>query len=1010
MTFFMQIRFVLSENCYRHFPEANLGSAKMALQFLHEAVEELILDAVCRDTSISLGSLGTRLKEVLGLCPKKFLNLVEHDKDGKEIGSNLPKSLHSYLEWIPYLSVRTGDVSSVELYEPNEVFSAWKSSEGRLCIVKQRNALLIEACKILLENLPGQIDPNRKGRNGNSLLHLIAALPSNSGFYNGKNEKYLTLLLKNGADPRVKNDDGWTPLHIVAGGRSMIDMDGNLRVSNEARVIPEKWPSTSRYKQLQILTDQGIFAKEEFASCVNVRGNEGNTILHEWILAAVKAKVTHDEVALGSFILSLGVLPSVSNDMGCTPLHYAFNAKLFDLLISKGSSHERRNDKGETPLLSVIKHGIVGGENRNELLAASESDSRSAIQSIISIVSASNDDLLARDQEGNHAIDVLLKSISEGHYKPTQLSSICKAVMSLLECCTTQILEIKDPTTPVEAVFNCVESVCAYAPRGLILDNVRPLLRVLETMLEKGVSPNGNRGPAEPTFLHNCCKPCSLPPEVVTELIIILRTHGADINLTDDQGKTPKDVLRQRGRVGDRLLKTLCDTQPKTTVQVSFKTKVHKKALQKLCVSSPRKIDCYRYDPAVSIGEGSMGIVFPAIDEKGRREVALKRIQKDYKEKKVAKEIRALCTLSPCKQVVDYHCIIDSEPDFHFVVLELMEGDLAKLIQQKKKAPLDRATITMLVSHMVKGLKYLHGQVRGILHCDLKPGNVLYTNVPNLSLKLADFGLAKDLTGYSSLATTTGHSLAGTRGWMAPELVSRKQTSHTMESDVFSLGLVCHFLMSKGKHPFDPRGTVLTREAASAQSLIAHEVEVSIVNGMYHMDKQVLSPEGQDFLMKILAGESKNRLAVALAERHCYFWSNHKKIQFLMAVADQKEVAQSGKHPDILKLSDTCLGRSLKDKPWHIEIDTLYQDMTATWKHKKYDPTSLVDLVRFFRNAYSHEEERSSASKAGLMSNIFFEKFPDLLLTVWIAVVREGWAKQDPNGDRQKIQRALSLE
>ena len=1000
-----------------------LRNSKMAL-FLHRAVGELILNIICDGGSVSPAKLGSELKGILGYSPKTFLNLAAvHDEHDGIIRNTLPRLLLRYLESIPYLSV----FDNVVKLNGEDVFMAWEYSK-RLGIVDCRSALLIEACKVFFENVRGQKDPNRKGRSGNTVLHLVAALPSNSDFYDRKNKEYLTVLLKNGADPRVKNDDDLTPLHIVAGRFKLGSPRGSSRVSNQARENPVVWSCNSRCKQLEVLTSKDIFLKAEFESCINVRGRDGNNILHEWVLASLTTQDTHKEIALGEFILSLGVLPNVRNDAGSTPLHCAYDVELFKFLISNGSIHERYNDDGDTPLLSVVKHGIVGGKNCTKLLqqpVRSDGDGPSPIEKIISIVSAQNQNLLARDRNGNHVIDILLQSV---HliYQPAKLACVCKTLRSLIECCSAQALneENKFHVTPVEAVFgSIVDMYTSYDVLDSdvldsdVLDSdvidVYPLLDVMNALLEKGANPNVVRGRNESTLLHKCCCYAFLPSEIATQLIRILREHGADPDQRNRRGKTPQEVLNQQTILDLDLLDTLCDTQPKTTVKVDFKTKVHMKVLQKLCVSSPRKVHCYRYDPAVSIGEGAMGKVFPAIDENGRREVALKRVQKDYQEKGVVREIRALCKLAKYKQVVDYYSIVDSEPDFHFIVLELMEGDLADLILQEKRALADSSTMAKLVSDMVKGLSYLHNQTpQPILHCDLKSGNVLYTNVPNLRLKLADFGLAKDLTGYSSLAMTTGHSLVGTRGWMAPELVSREQALHTMESDVFSLGLVCHFLMSNGKHPFHPSGTVLTRQAASAQGVLPHELEQSILIGTPHMNEGALGPAGYNLLKQVLTKEIKDRPKVALIGGHCFFWSNQKKIQFLMAVGDQKELAQSRKHQGdsfIFRLETTPLAHRLINSPWSMQIPDLHYEMVSAWKHKKYATTSLVDLVRFFRNAYSHEEERSSARKAGLMSNIFFEKFPDLLLTVWTTVLQTGWDQPNPNRDRQRIKRALEM-
>ena len=68
-------------------------------------------------------------------------------------------------------------------------------------------------------------------------------------------------------------------------------------------------------------------------------------------------------------------------------------------------------------------------------------------------------------------------------------------------------------------------------------------------------------------------------------------------------------------------------------IRVDIESEVHRQQLKKLCDSSnpPRRIEHYRYDDVNMIGEGAMSRVYLAVDEEGRREVALKQILKDHK-------------------------------------------------------------------------------------------------------------------------------------------------------------------------------------------------------------------------------------------------------------------------------------------------------------------------------------------------------------------------------------------
>ena len=163
----------------------------------------------------------------------------------------------------------------------------------------------------------------------------------------------------------------------------------------------------------------------------------------------------------------------------------------------------------------------------------------------------------------------------------------------------------------------------------------------------------------------------------------------------------------------------------------------------------------------------------------------------------------------------------------------------------------------------------------------------------------------------------------------------------------------------------------------------------------------------------MLPNDYRRRPPAKALLHHSYLWSNHKKIQFLKAVGDQIEVARFKQHMGssfATRLSQTDLGRHLLNHPWDKEIPQLYTEMMTAWKNKKYVTTSAVELVRFFRNAYVHEEERSPQSKAFLMADDFFKKFPDLVLTVREAILCEKWHETNANRDRQTIIRALELE
>ena len=202
------------------------------------------------------------------------------------------------------------------------------------------------------------------------------------------------------------------------------------------------------------------------------------------------------------------------------------------------------------------------------------------------------------------------------------------------------------------------------------------------------------------------------------------------------------------------------------------------------------------YEILAPIGAGGMGEVWKARDTRLQRIVAIKRLKSQHIAR-FEQEARAIAALNH-----PHICqIYDVGPDY--LVLEYIEGSPIQ-------GPMNEADAVRAALQIAAALEAAHA--KGILHRDLKPGNILMTAS---GAKLLDFGLAK-LVSDDQATITIG--VSGTPLYMSPEQAEGKTLD--ARSDVFSFGAVLYELLA-GRRAFNSLAAVLRDEPAPLTSAVA---------------------------------------------------------------------------------------------------------------------------------------------------------------------------------------------
>jgi WD40 repeat protein/serine/threonine protein kinase len=306
-----------------------------------------------------------------------------------------------------------------------------------------------------------------------------------------------------------------------------------------------------------------------------------------------------------------------------------------------------------------------------------------------------------------------------------------------------------------------------------------------------------------------------------------------------------------------------------------------------------------RYEIERTLGAGAFGIVYLATDQRLHRKVAIKVARASVLTEpglriRFFREAEAVARLEHPHIVPVYEA--DEIDGLCFLTLAYAEGPTLDQWLLERGGRLEPRLAALLMLPLVEAVEHAH--TRGILHRDIKPGNVLLPPADEgdplpVVPKLTDFGLAKVLEDRND--TTLSGIVLGTANYMAPEQAAGHLERIGPATDVYSLGAVLYQLLTgrvpiEGKSTIDTLRRLLIDEPAEVRSLVADVPEDlgAIARKCLHKSPaQRYATAGAlaSDLRQFLAGRPTIARPQSAAERTSRWLARHKSLVPLLTLA-----------------------------------------------------------------------------------------------------------------------------
>ncbi|XP_035850734.1 serine/threonine-protein kinase D1 isoform X3 [Sander lucioperca] len=321
----------------------------------------------------------------------------------------------------------------------------------------------------------------------------------------------------------------------------------------------------------------------------------------------------------------------------------------------------------------------------------------------------------------------------------------------------------------------------------------------------------------------------------------------------------------------------------------------------------------YQIFPDEVLGSGQFGIVYGGKHRKSGRDVAIKIIDKlrfpTKQESQLRNEVAILQSLHH-PGVVNLDCMFET-PERVFVVMEKLHGDMLEMVLSSEKGRLPERITKFMVTQILVALRHLH--FKNIVHCDLKPENVLLASADALpQVKLCDFGFAR-IIGEKSFR----RSVVGTPAYLAPEVLRNKGYNRSL--DMWSVGVIIYVSLS-GTFPFNEDEDINDQIQNAAFMYPPHpwkkvsQEAIDLINNLlqvkmrkrYSVDKTLSHPWLQDYQMWLDLRNLESRMneRYITHESDDMRWHHHAQLSGL----DYPAYLDNGPRCDGGQMAERCHG------------------------------------------------------------------------------------------------------